>query len=631
MDGNKAISANFATYPVNVTISPSGAGTVSKTPNQPTYPPGTVVQLAASSSYPFLGWSGDASGTDNPISLTVDGTKNITASFLAYALTTTVSPTGGGTIARDPNQTLYGPGPVTLTLTTASGYDFVRWEGDASGSDNPLTIQMDSDKTVHAITWPSPPACGNWTDILTEAYPAPRGLACAVWDPPRHRMILFGGGDYSSHFNDLWQFTVSGTPAWTQLAPAGTPPSPRSGAKLVYDSSRDRLLLFGGTSNAGYQNDVWALSLAGTPTWTQVTTSGTPAPPRTSHAMIYDPVRDRLVIFGGIQSGPWNDLWTLSLSGTPTWQTFPHPPGMPPEMRGQSGVYDAARDRMIVLGSLETRDVWLLDLGAMTWKKLWPWGPPHPASGWPAVGYDPVRDRIILVGGYPDVAQVTALSLKHQPVWVPLSPGGVAFQGRGYPAGVYDPDDDLMFVFGGVNGSTRLNDNKRLDFSGGHTLDYGINDGSVQLTPNKCCYAPGEQVSLVPNPSPTHSFLNWIGDASGNANPLNLTMNSSQAVLALSDGPVVAVEDPPVAFALAARPNPSSGSTRIEFALPRETRVRLAVYDVTGREVARLVDGVQSAGRHAVSWGSRETRGGLYFVRFETSDGTRNKRIAVLR
>ena len=78
-----------------------------------------------------------------------------------YSITTSPSPSGAGWIS--PAEGSYESGnPVTLTATAASGYVFDHWEGDASGSSNPLTITMNSSKTVAAHFRPVPPS-GNLT------------------------------------------------------------------------------------------------------------------------------------------------------------------------------------------------------------------------------------------------------------------------------------------------------------------------------------------------------------------------------------------------------------------------------------------------------------------------------------
>jgi streptogramin lyase len=85
----------------------------------------------------------------------------------------------------------------------------------------------------------------------------------------------------------------------------------------------------------------------------------------------------------------------------------------------------------------------------------------------------------------------------------------------------------------------------------------------------------------------------------------------------------VPAEDPLVtALALGrAQPNPMSGATQMELALPSETSVRVTVSDVQGRLVATLLDGIQPAGRTFVTWnaraGGRALPGGVYFVRMQ--------------
>ena len=81
-------------------------------------------------------------------------------------------------------------------------------------------------------------------------------------------------------------------------------------------------------------------------------------------------------------------------------------------------------------------------------------------------------------------------------------------------------------------------------------------------------------------------------------------------------------------------PNPAHGVARIGFALPHETRVSLAIYDVAGRTERVLLQGVLPAGEHTQDWNLRDgagssARAGLYFVRLEAEGRRLAQRLVV--
>ena len=83
-------------------------------------------------------------------------------------------------------------------------------------------------------------------------------------------------------------------------------------------------------------------------------------------------------------------------------------------------------------------------------------------------------------------------------------------------------------------------------------------------------------------------------------------------------------------------PNPFSEKTVIPYYLPEPARARLSVYDVGGREVSVLFDGVKVEGDHEFGWDGRGRWGerlspGLYFFRLETSVGTDVLKFVILR
>ncbi len=158
MNSDKNIVANFTLTPVitySLTVIANN-GVVVKNPNQANYNQGSTVQLTATpnSGYTFTGWSGDATGTTNPLTVTMNSNKNITAIFtLIPASTYTLNVTAvNGTVEKNPSQATYLAGTnVQLTATPNSGYSFTGWSGDATGSENPLLVQMNSNKNITAI------------------------------------------------------------------------------------------------------------------------------------------------------------------------------------------------------------------------------------------------------------------------------------------------------------------------------------------------------------------------------------------------------------------------------------------------------------------------------------------------
>lgn len=83
-------------------------------------------------------------------------------------------------------------------------------------------------------------------------------------------------------------------------------------------------------------------------------------------------------------------------------------------------------------------------------------------------------------------------------------------------------------------------------------------------------------------------------------------------------------------------PNPFSDITRIPFYVPAATRVRLSVYDVAGREVARLLDDVRLEGTHVHEWDGRNESGGklttgVYFLRMKTDFHEAVRKVVIIR
>src|SRR5262249_42875784 len=150
--------------------------------------------------------------------------------------------------------------------------------------------------------------------------------------------------------SDVWALSLAGTPTWSLLTVAGTPPPGRYEHSAIYDPMRDRMIVFAGLGEAYTElNDVWALELAGTPTWAPLAPSGTGPTPGYDVLPAYDPAAARLLV-SGAANGSSTPLWSLSLGSGPTWTAIT-PAGTPPRDRYRTSlVYDSARGRLIFHG-----------------------------------------------------------------------------------------------------------------------------------------------------------------------------------------------------------------------------------------------------------------------------------------
>ncbi|MDI6809228.1 MAG: T9SS type A sorting domain-containing protein [Candidatus Eisenbacteria bacterium] len=78
-------------------------------------------------------------------------------------------------------------------------------------------------------------------------------------------------------------------------------------------------------------------------------------------------------------------------------------------------------------------------------------------------------------------------------------------------------------------------------------------------------------------------------------------------------------------------PNPFNPRTEIRFELPKQSNVSLVVYDVLGKEVARLVDGPMNAGYHHVSWNADRLSSGVYILKLRADAFVDVKRLVLLK
>jgi hypothetical protein len=161
-------------------------------------------------------------------------------------------------------------------------------------------------------------ATGQWTEETPDGpQPVERCLHDCLGTPDG-RFILYAGQTTGvTALSDLWVLTRGGSAdeaaVWTQ-EPQPPPPARNQYAVAQVEG---RAFFFGGTGNDdGELDDLWTLTLDGLQ-WAPTETSGTRPEGREGSTLIHDPVSDRLLLFGGrTDAGGLADVWELSPQGS---------------------------------------------------------------------------------------------------------------------------------------------------------------------------------------------------------------------------------------------------------------------------------------------------------------------------
>jgi len=333
------------------------------------------------------------------------------------------------------------------------------------------------------VAWALPLAAQTWT----LHGPQSRHSHTAVYDPTTKNMIIFGGQATATNadLNDVWlgQTSTNQNDSFQQLLPSGSAPAARYGHVATYDSSTNRMTIFGGgEGNPGNcEDDVWILENAngqGAASWIQPATSGTAPPKRLYSAGAWDSNTNTLMLFGGNNCGTtyYDDVWTLTNAngegGTSAWKKL-KPTGTAPAAReSASVVYDSENNILIVFGGesgskTSYKDVWILTHangqgGTAAWTELAPTGTGPVARTGQTATYDQTNSRMTIFGGNANGTTLTdswvltgANGQSGTPAWVQLATQGTA-PSLAYHSAVYDAADDLMYVFAGSSTADKL-------------------------------------------------------------------------------------------------------------------------------------------------------------------------------
>lgn len=249
-----------------------------------------------------------------------------------------------------------------------------------------------------------------WQDRHPFLSPPASWMQGLVYNSRHDRTILFGGmlEDGITLSNYMWSYS-SKTNVWTNLS-SSIAPTPRYSHAMAYDSQSDRVIIFGGgTESETYGTDeTWSFDF-GNNTWMDMTSTIRP-PPRIQHQISYDPIHDRVILFGG--RGPVNhkmvsldDTWTYDYD-TNTWKNM-SPLMIPTGLSQFAMAYDSQSQAVILFGGISSgnngniimNDTWSYNYEKNLWEKLIPLKSPSPCSSC-AMAYNSRFDKMILFGGF---------------------------------------------------------------------------------------------------------------------------------------------------------------------------------------------------------------------------------------
>ena len=274
-------------------------------------------------------------------------------------------------------------------------------------------------------------AAAQWTQATPATSPPARTRAAMALHG--NQTVLFGGANLSgfppTNFADTW--TWNGL-TWTQRTPANSPPA-RHFAGMAHDTQRNRTVLYGGLStsliNSTYRNDTWEWD--GT-NWTQITTANTPGGTFGNSgvgevSMAYDPIGQRVVLFGGeLFQGivPAPNL-TLEYDGVNWTQS---PAAAAPPRRSQASLCSAPTLAGVLLfggtnfnnppgpnGEITWNDTWVYSALTHTWTQLTPVGTLPPPRAGASLLFDNNTGLYVLHGGY---ASSQTASIPLSDTWV---------------------------------------------------------------------------------------------------------------------------------------------------------------------------------------------------------------------
>lgn len=306
--------------------------------------------------------------------------------------------------------------------------------------------------------------------IFSQKEPCPRNQPVTAYHNEMNSIFLFGGycGVEKTRLNDFWKFDGK---EWKTIQTQNAPEA-RSGHSMIYDSLKNRLLVFGGKNNDGeLLNDLWSWNGK---KWKLLSSEG--PTPRQSHKIVFNSDNGSVLLFGGSDKSrkslqdTWvfnNEKWTNVTSNNSPRGRLQH-----------TLAYDQKRKKVVLFGGFDRSengkviygDTWEWD-SSLLWQQKSNDG--EMARDHHAMAYDKKLNKIILFGGY-NQGYLGDTRSWDGVKWTLISNSGPARAGK--PGMMYNKTDNCLILFGGGNqNNMRLMDFRKFDRTSNTWNPYGNN------------------------------------------------------------------------------------------------------------------------------------------------------------
>lgn len=408
---------------------------------------------------------------------------------------------------------------------------------------------------------------------------------------------------------------------WSKINTSGSVPHLKNAA-AIYDPVGNRMIVFGGRNAAGEPVGViWSLNLLNN-SWVQIIPNGGPNPPaRFTHNAYYHQNANAMIIWSGqgVSSALYNDVWRFSFASNSWSLVWPdgNASGVPVKRYGTASVFEPVSGKITTFAGFTASgrfdDTWSFDVNSLIWQERTNSVHPPKRCLHSAV-YASDLGRFIIYGGQDTgpLDDIWQCTLSNYQ-WENITPQ-IKPPARFWNTMIYYTGGNIL-IFGGLGTSAR-NDMWKYRMSAG-VWEY-INPGATVPAArwgHTGIYIQSEDRMII---------------FGGEGDSLYKDTWQYSNVSAIGIEPISNVI--PKEYKLEQNyPNPFNPATNFGFQIANPGFVKLAIYDALGNEVQVLVSEELRAGIYKIHWKADDLPSGVYFYKLSSGTFEETRRMVLLK